>query len=155
MFKLLISLLLLTTLASVVIAQDDELPLACVSEADNLILKAWGYTDITFAISSEHWETLVQLPGESIWIGYPGGWRVPSDIRGAWEIDGDINDNPISIWVWSSEEADSYYMFPFVNTELFADHNGEHYGMHPCGGWIIDKSDFLLTAIEIISVDRK
>ncbi len=128
----------------------DTLPLDCVMDMDNPTLQVWGHPNLSYSISADIWQQLTEIDGDSIWIGYDaGGWSVPNDIVGAWKITGDNGNS--EIWVWQSENEYAYYVFPFANTELFADGNGNHYGMHPCGGWQITRSDLNLLIIDIIN----
>jgi len=152
MIQYLLLAIVFLLLNGAIIATTDNLPLDCVADADNLTLQAWQRAYPSFDIDTEQWQTLTRIEGNSVWVGYSdGGWNVPADVIGAWQIEGDIDNSPVSIWIWSSEQTGAYYIFPFADTSLFADSNGQHYGMHPCGGWRVDHSDFIIPVIEIIN----
>jgi hypothetical protein len=126
------------------IAQAGEpLPLDCVAHGDNWQIATWYYPRVWQDVADEQWQALSVLPGDSVWIGYDaGGWGIPADIQGAWLITQKPRKGGMEVWIWHSEATGDYYLFPFVSMERFADKNGEHYGVHPCGGWRVDGEAF-------------
>lgn len=151
MRRLILVLIISATLvlsASSAIATEPK-PLDCVADATNLTLYQWDYWGQHYdpvEIYSWQWNELLAIDGDSIWVGYEnGGWDVPSDVIGIWKITGTQNDEPIEIWIWRTrvERPYRYFVFPFANTELYADKNGEHFGQHPCGGWEIESAPLL------------
>jgi hypothetical protein len=66
-----------------------------------------------------------------------GYWDIPGDVRGHWKITGDIGGAPMMVWIWCND--DNCYLLPFANTRPYADQDGKHYGVHPCGGYEVDR----------------
>jgi hypothetical protein len=86
-------------------------------------------------LTESQWNSLQTLTGDDLWLGYDnGGWLTTGDERGRYRLVGDDYE----VWLFFSATRQQYDILPFANTTLFADANGDHYGMHPCGGWAID-----------------
>jgi hypothetical protein len=112
--------------------QESDHPLECVAESDMLVLSDWGVSTVYDVIDAEQWRELTQLAGVST------GWDLPSDTRGYKYITGNIDGNPMEVWIWHSEQANTDYMFPFIYDASFTGSDGNRYGMRPCGGWAIE-----------------
>ena len=125
--------------ASGVQAQEESVEdfIACLPDVFDARIKVGDYT-IAW-VDFDEWESLHELSGRSLWIGYEnGGWDLDEPVFVFYTIEAySIEDySPIEIWIALGETE--WYWFPFANTELFADANGDHYGMHPCGGFAVD-----------------
>ncbi len=80
------------------------------------------------------------MDGESIWIGYPGGWDYPPGFKEMtftryWVFG---KRDGVRFWVMLYIGAEWSYGFTFSNTEVYADANGEHTGQHPCFAFEVD-----------------
>lgn len=118
-------------------------PLVCLVDATDLVLYGWGHYHDPIEIYDWQWDELQEIGGDNIWAGYDaGGWEVPDDIRGQWKIVGQMDGEPIEIWMWAGSD-DYYYLFAFDNTKPFAAEDGSHYGIHPCGNGRIAKLPIL------------
>jgi hypothetical protein len=95
-------------------------------------------------LSNNQWQAWQELDGRSLWLGYAnGGWETTGDERWAGRLIGDDYE----VWLFYSPTRQEYDLLPFADTRLFADANGEHYGMHPCGGWAVNE-DIINAIIE-------
>ncbi len=122
-------------------------PLDCVAEASNL----WIYSHEGIReIPQYEWDLWLTLNGESMWIGDENGhWDIPEDTHGYVNditIYGIQDGEIIQVWIRYSESTEHYYLLSFDNMIPHTDENNENYGIHPCGGWEIDKKkiDFLI-----------
>ena len=87
-------------------------------------------------LSDPTWNALQTLTGRDLWIGYDnGGWETTGDEYRRYTLRGDDYE----VWVYYSPLREEYELFPFADTALFPDANGDHWGMHPCGGWAVDQ----------------
>jgi hypothetical protein len=124
---LIATILILSALIGV--RADTERALDCVSDAVGIEYHTW-------LVDMPEWDDLLALEGVSVWVGYDaGGWDVPEDIHNHGRITGTQYGERVEVWVWHSDQSDRYYLFPFSSMRRFADSNGEHYGVHPCGGF--------------------
>ena len=101
----------------------------------------WGFEGKWMAEDS--WTAVQAIEGRPLWVGYDnGGWATAGDERLVefWEWP------DLLVTVWYSPSRDEYEFYPHKNIELYADANGDHYGIHPCGGWAVDATviDILL-----------
>jgi hypothetical protein len=104
---------------------------SCLNFADNLIMYDWQHYDYGIEVTG-----LPDIQGSNIWAGYDnGGWNAPDNIEGMYKIVGTLGNDLIEVWIWGND--DNYYVFPFNNTDVYSV-NG-HFGMHPCGGYEVDK----------------
>lgn len=108
----------------------------------------WRYSPIAL----EAWEQLQAVEGASIWLGYgAGGYVVPEDCELVFKIGGVGEEGQrVLVWVWWAEsQPDTFWVFPFRNIQPYADANGQHYGIHPCGMYTVEADDLqpILAAI--------
>jgi hypothetical protein len=109
--------------------------LACLNNPDPPTLRSWTMhrNDI---LTATQWRAWQDLEGRNLWLGYAhGGWATSGDERWAGRLIGD----DYVVWLFYSPSRQEYELFPFADTRIYADANGDHYGMHPCGGWAVDK----------------
>jgi hypothetical protein len=126
---LITTILILSVLVGVRADEDLEIALDCVADATDIEYHTW-------LVDLPQWDDLLALEGASVWVGYSaGGWDVPEDIHNHGRITGTQYGERIEVWVWHSDQADRYYLFPFSSMRRFADKDGNHWGVHPCGGF--------------------
>ena len=104
------------------------------------VIACLGISEFEF----EDWHGVL---GDSIWLGYPEpgetpewgtkhGFAVPEDAVMIRRYTWDTSVGERYVWVfYSSSTPDLYYVFPFKTMEEFADSNGNHMGVHPCGAF--------------------
>jgi hypothetical protein len=116
----------------------DPMPLDCLADATDLALYRWGHYHDPIALQDWQWDELRAIPGDNKWVGYDnGGWDIPGDLEGQWKIVGEQYGATIEIWLWTNN-SDYYYLFPLANNEPYMI-DGDHWGVHPCGGFEVDK----------------
>ena len=109
--------------------------LSCLLNPPTPFVTEWGHNTGKW-FGPEQWTALQQVEGRDLWLGYEnGGWFTTGDERGAYKMIGEGYE----IWVFYSPSRHEYDLLPFANTEIFADANGDHLGMHPCGGWAVER----------------
>ena len=107
--------------------------LACLLNPPAPFATDWMETEGKF-LAAWQWNDLQQIEGRDLWMGYEnGGWETTGDEYGVQKLSG----ADYEVWIFYSPTRNEYDLLPFANTALFADTNGEHYGMHPCGGWAV------------------
>ncbi len=80
----------------------------------------------------DNWQN---VRGVSIWPGYENdGYKIPSD----WYfLPDEIFYTSVGtryMWIVGIRSMQgTIYVFSFISMEPYADANGEHYGVHPCG----------------------
>jgi len=108
--------------------------LSCLNNPDPPTLLSWTLQRNEM-VSADDWQAWQELEGRDLWLGYDaGGWETTGDERAAGRLVGD----DYLVWLFYSPTRNEYDILPFADTRLFADSVGDHYGMHPCGGWAID-----------------
>ena len=136
MRRMLLLILCLLAVSGFVTGQEPVAPervLACVDgRAYGVLLMNGSHT-----LTSEQVADLYTLEGYGdVWVGYDnGGWNVPVDIRplGRLYLWNDDTDRAM-IWIYIADSMPGWtYWFVFDNMKPFADRNGNHYGIHPCG----------------------
>ena len=91
------------------------------------------------------------VKGKSIWIGYDkGGFDIPDDWYFLPDVVFDTSKGKRYLWVIAAPSTPGdIYVFPFKSMEPYADANGEHYGVHPCGAYrVTDYPPRLLIDLE-------
>ena len=88
--------------------------------------------------------------GESIWVGYEnGGFDLPDKRYFLSDVLFKTSKGERYMWIVASHSIpDTIYVFPFKSMEPYADANGDHYGVHPCGAyrvtdypsWLVDNA---------------
>lgn len=112
--------------------------LACLLNPPTPFITDWGQSEGKH-LAQDTWDTLQTVTGRDLWLGYDnGGWETTGDEYGRYKLTGDGWE----VWLFYSATRDEYDILPFSNPEPFADANGDHYGMHPCGGWAVDAAIF-------------
>jgi len=117
---------------------------ACIANATNLTYRPRGtyqYIPLPEAV----WHKLLTVTGDSIWVGYEnGGWDIPADAQQFARLRGEQNETPVMAWFWESPSQSAFvYVLVFDNTEPFAAPSGEHYGIHPCNGFRVNRTAVL------------
>jgi hypothetical protein len=109
--------------------------LTCLNNPDPPTLRSWTMHRHE-QLDQTEWQQWQELEGRDLWLGYEnGGWDTTGDERWAGRLIGE----QYVVWLFYSPSRREFELFPFADTRIYADANGEHYGMHPCGGWAVDE----------------
>jgi len=122
--------------ASRVDGQERQPVLDCLGDVEAPML----FTRQVTLLDNEAWQRLRETEGRSIWIGYEnGGFDVPDDLRMAAQVRGRGERGEIMVWIYQSPSTPEYsYWFVFASIVPFADGDGDHYGVHPCGAFRVE-----------------
>lgn len=108
--------------------------LSCLNDPPPPFFHSWTFHQST-VLSEDTWQEWQELEGRDLWLGYEnGGWETSGDERWAGRLIG----RDFEVWLFHSETRQEYDILPFANTRAYADSQGNHYGVHPCGGWAVD-----------------
>lgn len=134
--KILIAILLISVGFTMTTAQAERPVLACLGDIDSIAIAYWPPRTQTF--TEDTIAALQALEGVSIWVGYAdGGYALPGDTASWFKLY--INGNR-QVWAYASVETGNAYLFVFDNLTPYADANGQHYGIHPCGMFAVERS---------------